>query len=188
MMRCLLVIAAPHLLLAGAAFAQDFALDTHGAVGPAGEIRVPDVDYRSDWVALGNWITNGEEFANEIHTVYAQRAAVEAYRATGAFPDGTVVVKELLSADAQEMTTGFISHATALNGWFVMVKDSKGRFPDNALWGDGWGWAQFTADAPGQTFTEDYVAECRACHVPAQETDWLYTWGYPVLQGPAVQE
>ncbi len=169
-------------LAAGSAAAEGFALDPHGAVGPGGEIRVPDVDYRRDWALLGNWITNGEEVANEIHTVYAQPEAVAAYRATGAFPDGTVVVKELLSAEARDMTTGLISHATTLNGWFVMVKDTQGRFPDNALWGEGWGWAQFTADAPRQTFTEDYRAECRACHVPAQDTDWLYTWGYPALQ------
>lgn len=169
-------------LVTGGAVAQDFALDTHGAVGSDGAIRVPGADYRSDWVALGNWITNGADFANEIHTVYAQPEAIEAYRADGAFPDGTVVVKELLSAEARDMTTGYISHATALNGWFVMVKDTEGRFPDNPLWGEGWGWAQFAADSPTRTFTEDYAVECRECHVPAQDTDWLYTWGYPALR------
>ena len=182
MTRLPTAIALLAVLAAGTAAAQDFDLDTYGAVGPSGEIRVPDVDYRSDWVALGNWITNGENFADEIHTVYAQREAVEGYRANGVFPDGTVVVKELLSAEAQDMTTGFISHATELNGWFVMVKDSQGRFPNNPLWGEGWGWAQFTADVPKQTFTENYADECLACHVPAQDTDWLYTWGYPALR------
>lgn len=181
-------LAALSTAVAGSALAQDFGLDTHGAVGPAGEIRVPNVDYRSEWVALGNWITNGGEFADEIHTVYTQPEAVAAYRETGAFPDGTVVVKELLAAEAQEMTTGFISHATTLNGWFVMVKDTEGRFADSALWGDGWGWAQFDAEAPLETFTENYQDECRACHVPAQETDWLYTWGYPALTGPAMAQ
>ncbi|MEL7516434.1 MAG: cytochrome P460 family protein [Pseudomonadota bacterium] len=170
------------LFVVGAASAQDFALDTRGAVGPAGEIRVPDVNYRGEWVVLGNWITNGSEFADEIHTVYAQPEAVAAYLENGVFPDGTVVLKELLSAEARDMTTGFISHATSLNGWFVMVKDTEGRFPGNPLWGDGWGWAKFTADAPDQTFTQDYEAECRTCHVPAQDTDWLYTWGYPALR------
>ncbi|MCR9256212.1 MAG: cytochrome P460 family protein [Alphaproteobacteria bacterium] len=182
MRRLLKVLVLLPALAAGSVAAQDFALETHGAVGPEGEIRVPDVNYRGEWVALGNWITNGAEFANEIHTVYTQREAVAAYLENGSFPDGTVVVKELLSAEAQDMTTGFISHATTLNGWFVMVKDTEGRFPDNALWGDGWGWAQFSADAPRQSFTKDYEAECRTCHVPAQDTDWLYTWGYPALR------
>lgn len=184
MIRAIFPAAALSILLGGAGTAQDFGLDTHGAVGSSGEIRVPEVDYRAEWVALGSWITNGEGFANEIHTVYTQPEAVTAYRANGAFPDGTVIVKELLAAQAQELTTGFISHATQLNGWFVMVKDGTGRFPDNRLWGEGWGWAQFTVDAPAQTLTEDYEAECLACHVPAQDTDWLYTWGYPVLKGP----
>jgi len=176
------VFVALSLFVVGAASAQDFALDTRGAVGPAGEIRVPDVNYRGEWVVLGNWITNGSEFADEINTVYAQPEAVAAYLENGVFPDGTVVLKELLTAEARDMTTGFISHATSLNGWFVMVKDTEGRFPGNPLWGDGWGWAQFTADAPDQTFTQDYEAECRTCHVPAQDTDWLYTWGYPALR------
>ena len=32
--------------------------------------------------------------------------------------------------------------------WFVMIKDEKGRYPGNPLWGDGWGWALFKTDAP----------------------------------------
>lgn len=177
-----MVVAVAGPLVVGGAAAQEFALDTHGAVGAEGEIRVPDVDYRVDWAVLGSWITNGDESADEIHVVYVQREAIDGYRRAGVFPDGTVVVKELLSAEARDMTTGYISHATALNGWFVMVKDAEGRFAGNALWGDGWGWAQFSADAPDETFTQNYKAECRTCHVPARDSDWLYTWGYPALR------
>ena len=36
------------------------------------------------------------------------------------------------------MTTGTVSHAETLKGWFVMMKDSKGRHAGNKLWGDGW--------------------------------------------------
>jgi hypothetical protein len=182
MRRCATLLAALPICMVSAAFAQDFSLDTHGAVGPAGEIRVPDANYRGEWVALGNWITNGDEAADEIHTVYAQPEAVAAYRATGAFADGTVLVKELFATETQDMTTGLISHAARLNGWFVMVKDTEGRFPDNPLWGDGWGWAQFNADAPKETFTKDYRDDCQDCHVPAKNTDWIYTWGYPALR------
>ena len=35
------------------------------------------------------------------------------------------------------MTTGTVSHARTLKGWFVMVKDSKNSHPGNVLWG-GW--------------------------------------------------
>ena len=47
------------------------------------------------------------------------------------------------------MTTGDARWATNKTiVWFVMIKDTKNRFPNNPLWGDGWGWALFKADAP----------------------------------------
>ena len=48
--------------------------------------------------------------------------------------------------------------------------------------GDGWGWAYFEGEDPKNSTTESYDAECKACHVPAQNTDWVYVQGYPVLK------
>ena len=110
------------------------------------------------------------------------RQMVDAYRETGAFPDGAVIVKELFGTATEDMTTGRVSHAHEVEGWFVMIKDAKGRFPDHGLWGNGWGWALFNADDPSTPVTEDYEAECIACHVPAEGTDWIYVEGYPGLQ------
>ncbi|MEO1028101.1 MAG: cytochrome P460 family protein, partial [Pseudomonadota bacterium] len=62
-----------------------------------------------------------------------------------------------------------------------MVKDKEGRYPDSALWGDGWGWGFFGADDPGKLVTTDYKLECKSCHVPAKDTDWIYTRAYPAL-------
>ncbi len=69
-----------------------------------------------------------------------------------------------------------------LKGWFVMVKDSAGRYPGNALWGDGWGWSWFDAANPTKTTSTDYRLNCKSCHVPAQATDWIYVDGYPALK------
>ena len=45
-----------------------------------------------------------------------------------------------------QMTTGTISHADSLRGWFVMMKDSTGRYAANKpIWGDRWGWSWFDA-------------------------------------------
>jgi hypothetical protein len=52
------------------------------------------------------------------------------------------------------MTTGNVSHAKILKGWFVMLKDSKNSHPDNKLWGDGWGWSWFDAAAPSKTTSQ----------------------------------
>ena len=107
---------------------------------------------------------------------------MDAYRETGVFPDGAVIVKELFATATGDMTTGRVSHAHEVEGWFVMIKDAKGRFPGHGLWGSGWGWALFYADDPSTTITEDYEAECIACHIPAEGTDWIYVDGYPGLK------
>ena len=112
----------------------------------------------------------------------ASPGSIEAYRKDGRFPDGTVLVKEVFKTATQEMTTGTVSHAEKLKGWFVMVKDSAGRYPGNALWGDGWGWSWFDAASPTKTTSTDYRLNCKSCHVPAQATDWVYVEGYPALK------
>jgi hypothetical protein len=48
------------------------------------------------------------------------------------------------------MTTGDAHWASGAKVWFILIKDDKNRFPDNPLWGDGWGWALFKADAPAE--------------------------------------
>ena len=84
----------------------------------------------------------------------------------GDFPDGAVLVKEVFATSTNEMTTGTVSHADELKGWFVMVRDSKGTHPGNPLWGDGWGWSWFDADKPLKTTSTDYRSDCQGCHVP----------------------
>ncbi|NKB19267.1 MAG: cytochrome C [Alphaproteobacteria bacterium] len=151
-----------------------------------GNIQVPDVDYRKDWTMLGTYAVaadDGKEGSKGMHVVYTQPASVKAYRKTGKFPDGTVLLKELFSTTTASMTTGTVSRAKGTDGFFVMVKDSKNSYPDNKLWGDGWGWAFFKGGDRKNTTTKDYKAECLACHVPAKGNDWVYVEGYPVLRG-----
>jgi len=76
-----------------------------------------------------------------LHVVYASPGTIAAYRKDGHFPDGTVLVKEVYKTTTKPMTTGTVSSAGTLSGWFVMVQDDVGRFPENKLWGDGWGWS-----------------------------------------------
>lgn len=161
------------------------------AVDAKGGIRVPAIDYRKDWVALGTWSVDNDATATEnedpegakgLHIVYTQPEAIESYRRTGKFPDGTILIKELFKTTTEAMTTGTISRAAETEGFFVMVKDSKNRFPDNKLWGLGWGWAFFKANDTQKTTTKDHVAECKTCHIPAEKTDWVYIQGYPVLK------
>ena len=116
-----------------------------------------------------------------LHNVYVQPDAITAYRKTGEFPDGTVLIKELLKAATGSMTTGTVSWGTEVEGWFVMVKDRHNRFPDHPLWGDGWGWVLINATDLEKVVTTNYKTECLGCHIPARNTDWIYINGYPVL-------
>lgn len=159
-----------------------------------GNLRVPG-DFREKYEFLGSWAVAGDEppGAAELHAVYASPGTIAAYRDDGHFPDGTVLVKEVYRAATAEMTTGTVSHADSLRGWFVMVRDRNGRYPENETWGDGWGWAWFDAGGPstpsrnlpveggGAAATGDYRDNCRPCHAPAQATEWIYAKGYPPL-------
>jgi len=151
-------------------------------VDKAGAIQVP-TNYRTEWAFLGTWAVNSKEEeprgAAEFHNVYTQPETIAAYKKTGKFPDGAVLVKELLKARTGPMSTGTISWGNKIEGWFVMIKDTQGRYPRNKLWGDSWGWALF--DAEGKVTTKDYTAECIPCHTPARSTDWVYVQGYPSL-------
>ena len=110
------------------------------------------------------------------------REDVHAYRRDGKFPDGSVLVKEVTSVGSAKLTTGQSHWATDTKLWFVMIKDSKGRFPGNDLWGDGWGWALFLAKEPAHNVATDYETDCKTCHVPARKDDWIYIRGYPALR------
>ena len=156
-----------------------------------GNISLPS-DFDRKWVFLGTWSIAGEDVAQSgaasghgaaaLHNVYTQPGTVEAFRNTGKFPDGAVLIKELLKTETAPMTTGKVSRGAKIEGWFIMVKDTKNRFPGNKLWGDGWGWSLF--DAGKKLTTKDYKAECLGCHIPAKRNDWIYIEGYPILRKP----
>ena len=156
---------------------------TAAVVDDKGNLRVP-ADYRTAYEALGSWAVAKDDGPGSkgMHVVYASSGASAAYRKDGHFPDGTVLVKEVYEAATAPMTTGTVSHADKLKGWFVMVKDSVGRFPGNKLWGNGWAWSWFDAADPAKTTSKDFRTDCLGCHIPAKETDWIYVLGYPGLR------
>jgi hypothetical protein len=154
----------------------------------AGNLHVPDT-YRTTYELLGSWAVAADQGqgSQQLHVVYASPGTIAAYRTDGRFPDGAVLVKEVFKAATGQMTTGTVSHAETLKGWFVMMKDSKGRHAGNKLWGDGWGWSWFDADSPSKTTSTDYKTDCQSCHVPARASDWIYVGGYPPLRSGGVK-
>jgi len=149
-------------------------------VDKAGNIRKP-ADFRDRYELFGTYAVTDHNNDTDMHVTYASPGAAEYYRKNGKFADGTVMVKEISATDHAQMTTGDARWATKTKVWFIMVKDEKGRYPGNPLWGDGWGWALYKSDAPDKQVATSYKKDCLGCHVPAKTTDWVYVQGYPVL-------
>ena len=145
-----------------------------------GIIRKP-ADYRDRYQALGVFSVANLSGDTEMHYTWAAPGTAEYYRKNGKFADGTVLVKEVFGSEHAQLTTGDAHWASGTKVWFVMIKDEKGRYPGNPLWGDGWGWALYKSDAPDRQVATDYKKDCIGCHIPAKATDWIYVQGYPVL-------
>jgi len=148
-------------------------------VDGSGNISRPE-KYRDSWAHLGTYfvIGNSQE-GHSMHLVYTEKRYLDSYNKTGEWPDGAVLVKEVMRTTGAQLTTGASNWATEPDVWFVMVKDKQRRFADNPLWGEGWGWALFKSDAPNRQVATSYKQDCRNCHVPAKTTDFVYIQGYP---------
>ena len=178
----LFILVLAFLILAGYEELKPQSQNNYGGfdlVDKAGNIRRPN-DFRDRYQALGTYMVLDPK-GDEMHVTYASPGAAENYRKTGTFADGTVLVKEVFATDHAPMTTGDAHWASGTKVWFVMIKDGKGRYSENPLWGDGWGWALFKSDAPDKQVATDYKKDCLGCHVPAKAMDWVYVRGYPVL-------
>jgi hypothetical protein len=140
---------------------------TANVVGAAGHLRVV-AHYRTLYQALGRWAVADDsgQGSKEIHAVYAAPGAIDAYRKTGHFPNAAVLVKEFFATSTNEVTTGTVSHADKLKGWFVIVRDSKGTHQATRLGGDGWGWSWFDADKPVETTSTEYHSDCMGATCP----------------------
>jgi hypothetical protein len=155
--------------------------DGFDLVDKSGNIRKP-AGYKDNYESLGAYSVRNLNGDEELHYTWASPGTAEAYRKTGKFPDGAVLVKQTFTTDHGPMTTGDAYWATQTIVWFVMIKDDKGRFPGNPLWSDGWGWALFKPDAPDKQVATSFKKDCQGCHVPAQASDWVYVQGYPSLR------
>ena len=155
--------------------------DSVDLVDAQGNIRKPE-GYRDRYQVLGAYTAADLNNDTQMHYTYASPGSAEYYRKNGKFADGTVLVKQVFATDHAKMTTGDAHWATDTIVWFVMMKDDKGRYPGNPLWGDGWGWALYKADAPDKQVATNYKKDCLGCHVPAKSTDWIYVQGYPALK------
>jgi hypothetical protein len=93
-----------------------------------------------------------------IHHFYANAAAVAGYR-SGAFPDGAVLVDDLLEAPE----TGGVTREGPRRRTAVMVRDAA-RFADTG----GWGFEVYRGESREATLGTAERAACFACHAKAK--------------------
>lgn len=151
-------------------------------VDASGAISLPD-NFEKTFVHIGTVAVSPkpDQPVNELHGTYTRSEDLAAFLRDGKFPDGAVLVKDVRSTSNSKLTTGEAAYGADVKVWFVMIKDSKGRFPENELWGDGWGWGLFEGGDRTKQVAVDYRSECRSCHVPVKKQDWIYTQCYPAL-------
>lgn len=156
-------------------------------VDATGNISKP-TKFRENWTHLGSWFvtSDGMNTGASIHDVYATPESVSHFNTEGQWPDGAVLIKTVSNIKSQSLTTGKANWANNVDVWFVMIRDRKGRFPNNAAWGEGWGWGLFYSDEPEKnvatSWKGDGFSNCFGCHLPAKDTEWVYIDGYPTVR------
>jgi len=101
-----------------------------------------------------------------IHHLYANAPAMEGYR-TGSFPDGAVIVFDLLAAERADdaLTEG----ARKVLG--VMVRDAAARAGTG-----GWGFEGWAEGDPGRPVVGAAAAEaCFACHTAVEDRGYVFS-------------
>lgn len=147
-----------------------------------GSIVMTTEDYQRDWALLGIFAHLGDGGTKQFNVVYTQPETVTAYRESGLFPPGAVLIKELRHGVTKDDGDEKVSSLGELTGWFVLIKPPETGAPQGPLWGDGWGWAKFNVDAPDATITKNYQSDCIACHLPVKDTDWVHVEAYPAIR------
>ena len=180
-MRSTWILAAALGLAGVAAIAADTADAPRGAsYTEDGKLRRPD-NYR-EWIYLSSGLDmnyrerptgmNHSMFDN----VFAEPAAYRAFRETGTWPDGTVLVMEVRGASDKGSINKAGHFQTAdLMGMEVHVRDA--RFPG--------GWAFFVFDNDDTASPLPQAASCYSCHREHGAVDTTFVQFYPTLIGLA---
>jgi hypothetical protein len=148
-----------------------------------GQLLRPDVSYR-EWVYIGTPLTPNELNPPEapfpeFHNVYIHPSDFDHWKRTGTFPDGTVIIKELVLVGTTQAVSGKGYFMGEFAGLEATIKDSK-RFKDEP---GNWAYFSFGHSYPLADTAQAFpAAACNACHAASAADDFVFTQFYPVLR------
>ena len=168
--------------IAAAAIAVAAAAPHSAAVFKDGRLVRP-ANYRQ-WVFVGSSL--GLSYAENpdaasagatlYHNVYIEPRSYREFVRTGAFPEGTIMVMELASAESKREPGLQGSYQKAFAGLEASVKD-RSRFKE--------GWGYFLFGGGGGALRAEAApmpaSACWQCHHEHAATDHVFTQFYPVL-------
>ncbi|MGB1556417.1 MAG: cytochrome P460 family protein [Oceanococcaceae bacterium] len=137
-------------------------------------IAQPPVDYPSayrDWAHVKSMVIEAGHPLHAafggIHHLYANPLAMQGYRDGGAFPDGAVIVFDLL--ESQRADNALTEGQRKVLG--VMRKNSVTYAKTG-----GWGFEGFAGGDPAQPVVGAAAAEaCFACHTASRDADYVFS-------------
>ncbi|MEQ9617701.1 MAG: cytochrome P460 family protein [Deltaproteobacteria bacterium] len=157
----------------------------HAKFDKEGNLIQPENFVWRKWMYVGTPLTPNslnppEAPFPEFHNVYIDPASYESYTKTGKFPDGTLLIKELVSVGATKAASGNGFFQGDFIGLEAAYKDSK-RYPDEP---GNWAYFTFSHEAPPYPSSAKLqpTAACNACHEANAAEDWVFTQFYPVLR------
>jgi len=154
-----------------------FSMDTNGEL-------IRPIDYRS-WIYVGTPVTpndmnNGKAAFPEMHNVYIDPVSYSEYKKTGAWREGTILVKELISVGSKAAVSGNGYFMGEFIGLEATIK-SKKHFPKEP---GNWAYFSFTNPKEGtlaDTGKAFKTNQCNACHNSSAGDDFVFTQYYPIL-------
>ena len=140
-----------------------------------------------EWIYVGTPVTpndlnDGKAAFPELHNVYIDPDSWAHWKKTGAFRDGTILIKELVSVGSKAAVSGNGYFQGDFIGLEATIKSAK-HFPN-----EPGNWAYYSFSNPDLKTLKDSAkpfpaASCNGCHAGAAADDWVFTQYYPVLRG-----
>lgn len=149
-----------------------------------GELERP-TGYR-EWIYVGTPVTpndmnNGKAAFPEFHNVYIDPDSWAHWKETGAFRDGTILIKELVSVGAKSASSGNGYFEGDFLGLEATIKSAE-HFPNEP---GNWGYYSFSTPDHSMlaSSAKPFPTEaCNACHQATAADDFVFTQYYPVLR------